>query len=194
MRILIAEDEGAIRMDLSEIVRENGHEVVAAVCDGRSALEATLRDKPDLAFLDISMPEMTGLEVAAALRDEGDGLPLCPVVIVTAYADASSTEAAAAAGVYGYIVKPFTDADLISIIPIALSRYHTEADLRKDAATLQDRLDARKIIERAKGILMSRGLSEERAYELMRAKAMETRQPLVDLAQALITSAEVLKD
>lgn len=189
MRIVIAEDEGAIRLDLAETLRELCHEVVAEAPDGKSALEAIIALKPDAALLDISMPVMDGLSVAEALKASG-GAP-CPLILVTAFSDATSIERATEAGVFGYIVKPFTAGDIAATLSVARARYDAEKTLKSEATTLAEQLATRKLLDRAKGILTARGDTEAQAYERIRKTAMDKRMSLADIAQAIILSDEM---
>lgn len=189
MRIVIAEDEGAIRMDLAETLGELGHTVVAEVSDGKSALEAIKNLAPDAAFLDIAMPVMDGLSVAEALKL--DGGPSCPLILVTAFSDATSIKRATDAGVFGYIVKPFTSGDLAATLSVARARFDAEQTLQREAKTLSEQLEVRKLLDRAKGILVARGETEAKAYERIRKAAMDKRMSLGDVASAIILSDEI---
>lgn len=189
MRIVIAEDEGAIRLDLAETLRELGHDVVAEVADGRSALDAIIAHPPDAALLDISMPVMDGLAVAEALKASGGAL--CPLILVTAFSDATSIERATEAGVFGYIVKPFTAGEIAATLSVAQARFDAEKTLKGEAETLAEQLKTRKLLDRAKGILTARGDTEAQAYQRIRKTAMDKRMTLADVARAIILSDEL---
>lgn len=189
MRIVIAEDEGPIRMDLREILIDCGYEVVGEAHTGTEALELIVELKPDAAFLDISMPGLDGLQVAERLAKEN---AICPLIMLTAFSDADFIARATEAGVYGYVVKPFNDTDIIPAIEIAVKRFNAEQELRRETHTLAEQLAARKLIDRAKGILMKNGDDEAQAYERIRRTAMDKRLTLAAVAEAIILSNELI--
>ncbi len=183
LRVVIADDEPIILLDLRQMLEELGISVVGEASDGRQAVEKVRQLKPDLAILDIKMPEMDGIEAARILHQER----LAPVLILTAYSDRELIERAKQAGVYGYLVKPFKQADLIPAIEIALSRYHDTLELEQQVNDLKDALETRKIIERAKGILMDTyGLREQEAYRRIQVQSMNTRKSMREIAEAII--------
>ena len=189
MRVVIAEDEGAIRLDLSETLVELGHEVVGQARDGKQALELIRGLHPDAAFLDISMPEMTGLEVAESLENDTWS---CPLIVLSAFSDQKLVERAAQAGVFAYLVKPFTEADIEPALRIAASRFDAQQELKAESASLSEQLETRKLLDKAKGILMRQGYDEAEAFALLSKTAMDRRLPLKEVSRALILSSEVL--
>lgn len=183
LRVVIADDEPIILLDLRQMLEELGVSVVGEASDGKQAVEKVRQLKPDLAILDIKMPEMDGIEAARILHQER----LTPVLILTAYSDRELIERAKQAGVYGYLVKPFKQADLMPAIEIALSRYHDTLELEQQVNDLKDALETRKIIERAKGILMDTyGLREQEAYRRIQVQSMNTRKSMREIAEAII--------
>lgn len=191
MRILIAEDEGAIRLDLSETLTELGHEVVGEAKDGEQALLLIRELRPEAAFLDISMPGMTGLEVAESLENDEWS---CPLIILSAFSDQKFVERAAQAGVFAYLVKPFTDADIEPALRVAASRFEAQQELKAQYESLSDQLETRKLLDKAKGILMRQGYSEPEAFALLRKTAMDKRISLKEVSKALIISNEIIGD
>lgn len=186
MRVLIAEDEALIRLDLREMLEEEGHEVVGEARDGAEAIALTRELKPDVVFMDIQMPGTTGLEAAKVLGDER----LAPVVMVTAFSQMGYVDDAVEAGAMGYIVKPFTRSDVVPAMAVATSRFAEAAALADEVEDLTERLETRKVVERAKGLLMSRGMSEPEAFKRLQKLAMDKRKPLRDVAEAVILAAE----
>ena len=181
-RILVAEDEALIRLDLVEMLRESGYVVIAQVSNGREAVEAALSQKPDVAILDVKMPEMDGITAAESIID------ICPVVMLTAFSQRELVERARDAGVMGYVVKPFTISDLIPAIEIATSRHKEMLALRNEVEGLEERLETRKIIDRAKGILMKAlNLSEPEAFSWIQRAAMDRRISMKAVAKAVIS-------
>ncbi len=161
MRILIAEDETIIRLDLRELLERAGFEVCAEARDGEEAVELARSATPDLAVLDVKMPRLDGIEAARRILEER---PI-PIVMVTAYGEEELVSRAVEAGVYGYLVKPFRENDLLPAIATARARHEELAAVRSEAASLSEALAARKAIERAKGLLMEReGLTEQEAF------------------------------
>lgn len=187
IRVLIADDEAVVRMDLREMLEESGYEVVGEAGDGRRAVELGKELKPDLAILDIRMPEMSGLEAGEKLMEEG-----IATLILTAYTDREFIEKAKEIGVLAYLVKPFSKENLIPAIELALARFKELQDLRKEVSSLKEALEARKVVERAKGLLMKHfGLSEEDAYRYLQRRSMEYRKPLKEVAEAVIIALEL---
>lgn len=186
MRVVIAEDEALIRMDLREMLEEEGHEVVGEARNGREALDMARRLRPDVIFMDINMPEMSGIEAATEIAHES----LSPVVIVTAFSQTSYVEEAANAGAMAYIVKPFARKDIIPAVQIATSRFAETRALAEEVADLSERLVTRKVVDRAKGILMARGLSEPDAFGRLQKLAMDKRATLRHVAEAVILAEE----
>lgn len=188
MKIVIAEDEALIRMDLKEMLAEAGHEVVGEAADGQRAVELARELGPDLIVMDVKMPRLDGLAAAKIVDEER----LAAVVIVTAFSQKELVEQAAQAGAMGYVVKPFDRADLYPAIEVAMARYDQMRLLADEVADLKGQLEARKIVERAKGVLMSReGISEPEAFARMRRAAMDKRVSLAKIAEAIVTAETV---
>jgi AmiR/NasT family two-component response regulator len=182
MRILVAEDETIIRLDLRNLLEESGHEVCAEARDGQEAVELAREHEPDLAILDVKMPRLDGIDAARTILEER---PI-PIVMLTAYGQDELVSRAVEAGVYGYLVKPFREADLLPAIATARARHEELASLREEADSLAEALAARKAIERAKGLLMARdGLSEEDAFKRLRKASQLSGKPLKVVADAL---------
>jgi len=185
MRILVAEDETIIRLDLREILERAGHSVVAEARDGEEAVELAASEKPDLAILDVKMPKLDGIDAARRILTDR---PI-PIVILTAYGQDELVARAVEAGVFGYLVKPFRESDLLPAIETARARHTELAALREEADSLAEALDARKKIERAKGILMQReGLTEDEAFARLRKASQISGRPLKVVAEALVAT------
>lgn len=183
LRIVVAEDEAVIRMDLVEMVRELGHEVVGEAFDGQQAVECVRRVRPDLVFLDIAMPVRDGLSAAEEIAAED----LCAVVMVTAFSQRDVATKAAEAGAVGYVVKPFTMSDLDPAITLAMARWQQIVDLKGQLSALGDRARARETVEAAKALLESQyGLDEPQAFTWLRRAAMDRRVTLAEAAAALL--------
>ena len=181
-RILVAEDEALIRLDLVEMLRESGYEVVGQAGNGREAIELAQELKPEIAILDVKMPEMDGITAAESI------INICPVVMLTAFSQRELIDRAREAGVMAYVVKPFTINDLIPAIEIATSRHKEMKALREEVADLHERLEVRKIIDRAKGILMQGlNLSEPEAFSWIQRTAMDRRISMKAVAEAVIS-------
>lgn len=186
MRVLIAEDEALIRLDLREMLEEEGHEVVAEARDGSEAVALIRELRPDMVFMDIQMPVMTGLEAARIVSEER----LAPVVMVTAFSQSGYVTEAAEGGAMGYIVKPFTRADILPAMAIAASRFAEAQALASEVDDLTERLETRKVVDRAKGLLMSRGMSEPDAFKRLQKLAMDKRLTLREVAEAVVLAEE----
>ena len=187
MRILIAEDETIIRLDLRSLLEGAGFEVCAEAKDGLEAVELARSEQPDLAVLDVKMPRLDGIEAARRILDER---PI-PIVMLTAYGQDELVSRAVEAGVFGYLVKPFREGDLLPAIKTARARHEELAALREEAESLAEALAARKSIERAKGLLMEKeGLSEQEAFERLRRASQLAGRPLKVVAEALIATFE----
>jgi len=184
-RILVAEDETIIRLDLRALLEKAGFEVCAEAHDGEQAVQLARSEKPDLALLDVKMPKLDGIDAARTILDER---PI-PIVMVTAYGEQELVSRAVEAGVFGYLVKPFRETDLLPAIETARARHAELVELRGEADSLAEALAARKAIERAKGLLMNReGLSEEAAYARLRKASQVSGRPLRVVAEALIAT------
>ncbi len=187
MRILIAEDETIIRLDLRNLLEEAGHDVCAEARDGAEAIELAEQYEPDLAILDVKMPRLDGIEAARRILEDR---PI-PIVMLTAYGQDELVARAVEAGVYGYLVKPFREADLLPAIKTARARHEELTALREEADSLADALAARKAIERAKGILMQKeDLTEQEAFERLRRASQVSGKPLKVVAEALIATLD----
>jgi response regulator NasT len=187
LRILIADDEAVVRMDLREMLEESGYEVVGEAGDGERAVELGEEKKPDLAILDIKMPKMNGLEAAEKLMEKG-----VATLVLTAYTDREFIDRAKEIGVLAYLVKPFTKESLIAAIEMAMARFRELQELRKEVSSLREALEVRKLVERAKGLLMKHlGISEEDAYRYLQKRSMEYRKPMKEVAEAVIIALEI---
>ncbi|MBM3703447.1 MAG: response regulator [Actinobacteria bacterium] len=184
LRIVVAEDEALIRMDLVEMLAREGYEVIGEAANGEDAVRLVRECKPDIALFDVKMPIKDGITAAEELRGQ------VPIVMLTAFSQRELIERANNAGVMAYLVKPFTISDLIPAIEVARSRFFERSILEGEIATLEGKLAARKTVERAKGILMSEhGLSESEAFTWIQRGAMDRRLSMVQVAQSLIDGA-----
>jgi response regulator NasT len=182
---LIAEDETIIRLDLRGLLEGAGHEVCAEARDGVEAVELARTEEPDVALLDVKMPRLDGIEAAKQILEER---PI-PIVMLTAYGQDELVSRAIEAGVFGYLVKPFREADLLPAIQTARARHEELSALREEAESLAEALAARKAIERAKGLLMEKeGLSEADAFARLRKASQLSGRPLKVVAEALIAT------
>ena len=187
MKILIAEDETIIRLDLRTMLDERGFDVVGEALDGAMAVELARTTKPDLAIMDVRMPVLDGIEAARTILAER---PI-PIVMLTAYGQEELVARAVEAGVFGYLVKPFREQDLVPAIATARARHEELAAVREEAESLADALAARKAIERAKGLLMEKeGLSETDAFARLRKASQLSGRPLKVIAEAVIATLE----
>ena len=182
-RVLIAEDEALIRLDLKEMLEEEGYAVVAEVGDGQQAVEKARELKPDLVILDIQMPVLDGLSAAEQIA----AARLAPVIVLTAFSQRELVERARDAGAMAYLVKPFSKNDLVPAIEVARGRFTEMAALDEEVRTLEERLETRKLVERAKGVLMSgRGLTEAEAFRWIQQTAMNERRPMKAVAESVL--------
>ena len=187
MRILIAEDETIIRMDLRALLEAAGFEICAEARDGEEAVELARAEEPDLVVLDVKMPRLDGIEAAKRILEER---PI-PIVMVTAYGERELVARAVEAGVFGYLVKPFRETDLLPAIETARARHEELTALREEAESLADALAARKAIERAKGLLMTtEGLSEQDAFARLRKACQVSGKPLNVVAEAVVATLD----
>ena len=185
MRILIAEDETIIRLDLRGLLEGVGHEVVAEARDGEEAVELARLHEPELALMDVKMPRLDGIEAARRILEER---PI-PIVMLTAFDQRELVERAAEAGVYGYLVKPFREQDVVPAIELAKARHEELAAVRADADSLTQALADRKVIERAKGLLMEREkLNEADAFARLRKASQVSGRPLRVIADAVLAT------
>ena len=182
-RVVVAEDEALIRMDIVEVLREAGYDVVGEASDGENAIELTRELKPDLVVMDITMPKMDGLSAAEIIGRER----LAPVVMLTAFAQPEFVARANEAGTIAYVVKPFTPERLLPQLEIALSRYQEQAQLEAEYADALERLETRKLLDRAKGLLQSKmKLSEPESFRWIQKASMDRRLTMGEVAQAVI--------
>ncbi|HEY3922479.1 MAG TPA: response regulator [Gaiellaceae bacterium] len=187
MRLLIAEDETIIRLDLRGLLEGAGYEVVAEARDGQEAVELAREHEPDLALMDVKMPRLDGIEAARRMLEER---PI-PIVMLTAFDQRELVDRAAEAGVYGYLMKPFREQDVVPAIELAKARYEELVAVRADADSLSQALADRKMIERAKGLLMEREkLSENDAFARLRKASQVSGRPLRVIADAVIATFE----
>ena len=182
-RVIIADDESIIRMDLREMLTNLGYLVVGEVGDGQSAVNLARELKPDIVIMDIKMPDMDGIEAAAVLTQER----IAPVLLLTAFSQKELVDRATEAGVAGYIVKPFRESDLGPSIEVALARFVEFRALEEEVGDLQEALETRKVVDRAKGILMdTQSLQEAEAFRKIQKMSMNTRRPMKEVAEAII--------
>lgn len=182
-RIVVAEDETLIRLDLVEMLREQGYDVVGEASNGEQAVALAEQLQPDVVIMDVKMPVLDGLSAAEQIHDAG----LCPVIMLTAFSQAELVERARDAGVMAYVVKPFSADDLRPAIEIAHSRWQELKALEAEVADLGDRLETRKLVDRAKGVLMSQlKLSEADSFRWIQKTAMDRRLGMREVADAVI--------
>ncbi|NGY65521.1 response regulator [Lentzea sp. NEAU-D13] len=182
-RVLVAEDEALIRLDLVEMLREEGYDVAGEAADGEEAVKLATELNPDLVILDVKMPKVDGIEAAQQIA----GNRIAPVVILTAFSQRDLVERARDAGAMAYLVKPFAKRDLVPAIELAMSRFSELAALEQEVAGLTERLETRKVVERAKGVLMTKqGLSEPEAFRWVQRTAMDRRTTMKAVAEAVI--------
>jgi len=188
VRILIADDESLIRLDLREMLTDLGYDVIAEAGDGQAALDLSRKLQPDLVIMDIKMPGVDGITAAEELTRE----KIAPVVLLTAYSDQSLVERAREAGVVGYVVKPFRPAELMPVIEIARARFDEFRSLEREIGDLKEALETRKVVERAKGVLMeTHGIRESEAFHRIRKTSMDTRKTMKEVAEAVLLAHEM---
>lgn len=188
LRVLIADDDPIIRLDLRQMLENLDYEVVAEAGDGEDAIRLAREHRPDVSVLDVKMPTMDGIEVASILANES----ISPAILLTAYSDQELVERAKDAGVFGYLVKPFKPSDLPPSIEVARSRFEQNQMLGNEVSSLKDKLETRKIIDRAKGLLMSSlGISEADAFRKIQQQSMNLRKSMKEVAEALILASDV---
>ena len=182
-RVVIAEDEALIRMDLAEMLAEEGYEVVAAVEDGAQAVSRTEELRPDLVILDVKMPVLDGIAAAERIASQR----IAPVVMLTAFSQRDLVERARDAGAMAYLVKPFGKSDLLPAIEMAVSRFAELQQLEAEVADLSERLETRKVVDRAKGVLQEKlGLSEPDAFRWIQKTAMDLRLSMREVADGVV--------
>ena len=190
-RVLIAEDEALIRLDLAEMLREEGYEVVGEAGDGQEAVELAESLNPDLVIMDVKMPRRDGIDAAAEIAQKR----IAPIVVLTAFSQRELVERARDAGAMAYLVKPFSITDLIPAIELAVSRFGELAALENEVATLSDRLETRKLVERAKGLLQAnQGMSEPEAFKWIQRAAMDRRTTMKRVAEVVLETLDAPGD
>jgi AmiR/NasT family two-component response regulator len=191
LRVVVADDESIIRMDLREMLTGLGYAVVGEAGDGQTAVNVAREVRPDLVIMDIKMPEMDGIEAAKALTEER----IAPVLLLTAFSQHELIARAKEAGVVGYIVKPFREAELVPAIEVAVARFGEFRALEREASDLRDQIETRKLVERAKGVLMeSGGLKEADAFRRIQKLSMDTRKSMREIAEAILLTHQVQND
>ena len=186
LRLVIADNESIIRLDLREVLEDAGHEIVGEAVNGRKAVELTRMHRPDLVIMDIKMPEMDGITAARKISEE----KIAPVLLLTAFSQPEIVEQAKDSGVLGYLVKPVQESNLFPAIEIALSRWQEMQGLEAEVDKLKDSLETRKIVARAKGIIMAaHKLGEQEAYRRIQRYAMTKRISIKDVAEAIVKAA-----
>jgi two-component system, response regulator PdtaR len=187
-RIVIADDESLIRLDLREMLTDLGYDVVGEAGDGRNALDLARKLRPDLVIMDIKMPGVDGIAAAEELTRE----KIAPVVLLTAYSDQGLVDRAKDAGVVGYVVKPFRQTELLPVIELSIARFDEFRALEQEVGDLKEALETRKLVERAKGILMeTHGLRESEAFHRIRKTSMDTRKSMKEVAEAVLLAHEM---
>jgi AmiR/NasT family two-component response regulator len=190
LRLVIADDESLIRMNLKETLVGLGYLVVGEAGDGVSVVNLARELRPDLVIMDIKMPKLDGIQAAKVLTED----KIAPVLLLTAYSDRDLVDRAREAGVVNYIVKPFRDAELLPAIEIAMARYAEFQEIDKKIGDLQETLETRKLVERAKGVLMdTQGLKEQEAFRKIQQLSMNTRKSMREIAQAILLTAQIEK-
>ena len=189
MRVVIAEDEAIVRLDLKESLEAEGYTVIGETGRGDEAIDLARMLEPDLVILDIKMPGMNGIDVAKVISDEG----LAAVILLTAFSQQDLIQEASNAGVLAYLVKPFQRSDLVPSIELALGRFKEISDLKQETLMLQESLQTRKLVDRAKGLLIDNyGLKESDAYRYLQKKAMEDRTTMKAVAEDILTDSSKL--
>jgi two-component system, response regulator PdtaR len=188
LKVLIVDDEPIIRMDLRASLEDLGVEVVGEAADGKQAIDMSRSLHPDLVVMDIMMPQMDGLEAARVLRHE----EIAPVMLLTGYAEDELVGRADAAGVLAYLRKPFRKEDLLPAMSIALGRYRERLELAREVDSLKEKMEARKIVGRAKALLMERyNLTEREAFHRIQSKSQTMQKPPHEIAKAIIMASEL---
>ncbi len=190
-RVVIADDESIIRMDLREMLANLGYLVVGETGDGISAVNLARELRPDLVIMDIKMPDLDGIQAAKILTEER----IAPVLLLTAFSQQELIDGAKEAGVVGYIVKPFRESELVPAIEVALARFREFKALEKELTDTRNILETRKIVERAKGVLMdTQGLKEAEAFRKIQKLSMNTRKSMREVAEAILLANQVGKE
>ena len=190
-RVVVAEDESLIRLDIVEILRDNGFDVVGEAGDGETAVALATELRPDLVVMDVKMPKLDGISAAKQLSDEH----IAPVVLLTAFSQKELVDRATEAGALAYVVKPFTQNDLLPAIEIALARHQQIVALESEVADLAERFETRKLVDRAKGLLTDKmGLTEPEAFRWIHKASMDRRLTMHEVAQAVVEQLAPKKD
>jgi len=187
-RVVIADDESVIRLDLKEMLQSLGYLVVGESGDGESAINLARELKPDVVIMDIKMPGTDGIQAASILTRER----IAPVLLLTAFSQTELIDRAKAAGVVGYIVKPFREGELVPAIEVAMARFREFRELEQEIGDLKETLETRKLVERAKGILMEgQGLKEPEAFRKIQKLSMNSRKSMKEVAEAIVLAQQV---
>ncbi len=188
MRVLIADDDPIIRLDLKQMLESLAYEVIAEAGDGQSAVDLAVEHSPDVCVLDVKMPQMDGIEAAGIITERG----IAPVILLTAFSDRELIERAKESGVFGYLVKPFKPNDLLPAIEVARSRFEENRALSAEVTSVNEKLEVRKLMDRAKGILMADlEVSEAEAYRRIQQQSMNNRKSMREVAEAIILAKSV---
>ena len=190
LRLVVAEDEAIIRLDLVEMLAEEGYEVVGEASRGDDAIELVRELAPDLAIFDIKMPGLDGVSAARVVAEEG----LCGVIVLTAFSQRDLIESARDAGVLAYLMKPFQKPELVAAIEVAVARHRERDALAAEVHNLEDRLATRKLIDQAKAVLLKQGLTESEAFAEIQKSAMNSRSTMKAVAQAIVSGGLDLGD
>ena len=189
-RVIVADDESIVRMDLREMLDSLGYLVVGEAGDGESAVHLSRELRPDIVIMDIKMPGMDGIDAGKILTEER----IAPILLLTAYSQQDLVDRAKDAGVMAYIVKPFHEADLAPAIEVSLRRWEEFRTLEREVEDLKEALETRKLVDRAKGILMdTQGLSEADAFRRIQKTSMDQRKPMKEVAEAIVLAHEAGK-
>jgi response regulator NasT len=188
LRILIADDESIIRLDLREMLTGLGYKVVGEAGDGQTAINVAREVRPDLVIMDIKMPDLDGIQAAAVLTEER----IAPCLLLSAFSQQELIQRATQAGVVAYLVKPFRENELAPAIEVAMARFSEFRQLEQQAADLRDTLETRKLVERAKGVLMKQsGLAEAEAFRKIQQLSMNTRKSMREIAEAILLANQI---
>jgi response regulator NasT len=191
LRIVVADDESIIRMDLREMLVGLGYAVVGEAGDGQNAIDVARQTEPDLVIMDIKMPDLDGIAAAKILTEER----IAPVLLLTAFSQQELIARAREAGVVGYLVKPFREAELVPAIEVAVARFGEFRALEREASDLRDQIETRKLVERAKGVLMESGeLKEADAFRKIQKLSMDTRKSMREIAEAILLAHRAQTD
>lgn len=185
--VVVAEDEALIRMDIVEILKDQGFDIVAETDNGKSAVELAEKHRPDLVLMDVKMPIMDGIAAAEAINEQ----QIAPVVLLTAFSQKELVDRATEAGAMAYVVKPFTPNDLIPAIEVAISRYEQIVALQNEVATIKDQFETRKLVDRAKSLLITKmGLSEPEAFRWIQKTSMDRRLSMREVAETIVKQVQ----